>query len=250
MDSISANPKKSGTRYNKYLLKALKQFTSLKEIDDGNICNAHSYDILVRNDRATGYIARATKEAYYRTLFVSRVDSVVHGYGERHAIKCRSVYPIEFKERIVSLDKDLIARVDFLIGNILGNFIHQTDENYATYLRDMAYYSEYKPISKAIFEKAVLEVITQFYHNKGGSVVSEEFKDLVELNIKRPCRYYVEKLGPGLIQVANYDNLMFSRESFYPDLSTDVTEFVKAIYSYRLCSRVIKAKGDISALFK
>lgn len=256
VEFLESDPKR-GSLLNGHLKAALKQFTALKAIKDGsNKCSASSYEILLRNDRATGgrtHSKRSNSEQ------LNKVERIVYKVALQHALDCQEVYPLEFKRRYAELDRELVRSVEEYLRSVQDIVLQPTDkENEETRraasrelarqrtLRPTTGFASAKVLYKVIEALASknqdpdLEGIVEEANLEGKKEVNrEKLRQLFNKYLVKPCQYYVEKLGPGLFIQADYDGEMLEYNSFYAKDSAEVTDFLIGLDGYHLCDFLV-----------
>lgn len=253
MNSLNPGSKKTGALFGDQLLEGLKQFTALRELDGDNICNAHSYDILLQNDYATGGVAHAKRNVFMMSLWLNRANKIVHNYIRKHALKCQNVYPAEFKKTLAQLDNKQVEMVDSFFGTIRADRFRldnnsKSDEKRTEAIRESTLDNYIVRVSAIFSARTAYDIIEENADNdldlmylRSGS--KDKLKGLVDKYIVQPCRYYVKQLGFGLLEPASYDKEVLELAEFYAQPNDDVIKFLIGLDNYRLCSN-LNSKGS------
>lgn len=231
--------------------KAYQQLAALKELDLGNKCNVDSYNILTRNDLSTGRRAHV-RIGLLGSPLRNRVDEIVHYYGLKHALECQTVYPAEFERRYSELDPKKVHKVETFMKHVHHHpFLAWTEDNpnrRAELLRSMALFDTLQIGWQSTAESALktfqdLEAESAHQELLIIYLRKEKLGNLLEWHLIEPCKYYVDKLGPGLLQSAVYDKAVLEPGNFYPRLSPSVNKFLIAMDTYRICSHLAGKKS-------
>lgn len=209
------NAQKKSYFPNKSLVECLTLFTSLSQIQSHNICNRISYNILLKNDQATGRLLET------RLVAPRRIDNVFQQYCTEHANNCLTVYPQTFKYRYKKMNYILLQRVETFINEIMYS------TSYDVYKRcdKQTIYDNFiaKPVSiggpvDAGIAYAAIKILAwddpdrkylqRYSDEREGKLVLKEAKvrDLFKKYITEPCQYYVRELGPDVFGPATFDN--------------------------------------------
>lgn len=231
--------------------KAYQQLAALRELDLGNKCNVDSYKILARNDLSTGRRAHV-RIGLSGSPLRNRVDEIVYYYGLKHALECQTVYPVEFEQRYSELDTKKVHKVETFMKKVHHHpFLNWTENNpnrRAELLRSMALFNTLQIGWQSTAESALntfqeIEAESEHQELLIINLRKEKLGNLLEWHIIEPCKYYVDKLGPGLLQSATYDKAVLEPGNFYPKLSPSVNKFLVAMDTYRICSQLVGKKS-------
>lgn len=231
---------------NKSLVECLNLFTSLSQIQPHNICNRNSYNVLVKNELATGRLLET------RLIAPRRIDNVFQQYCVEHATNCLNIYPITFKFRYKKMNYILLQRVETFINEIMYS------TSYDVYKRcdKQTIYDNFiaKPVSiggpvdAGIAYEAIKilawddpdrKYLQRYQDEREGKLILSEAKirDLFRKYLAEPCQYYVRELGPDVFGPATFDNqfeLSKSRDLEYAEL-----HYFRSWARYMFCSALI-----------
>lgn len=248
--------------FNRAIVEALKQFTSLTKIGPDNQCNRNTYAILLKNDRAT---KRKTHKQPSKLGLMKRIEKVVYEYSMNHAIDCVPRYPTLLKEKLAKLDQDKVQRAENFVDNIIDGF-RWSDKKFKNENKRYAIYTlvkSLKSISNKKTSKIALDRLNEYarddpdrkflkkvLNEKKGvmEIRKDKVGSLVDQYLIAPCRYYVEQLGLSVFIPANYDLIMLELQDRYKEEDDEALEFLLGWSRYHICSVLIEK--DLKSLKK
>lgn len=236
---------------NKSFVECLELFISLSQIQKHNICNRNSYNVLVKNDLASGRLLAT------RLTAPRRIDNIFLDYCKEHATKCLNIYPLTFKFRYKKMNYILLQRVETFINEIMYS------TSYDVYKRcdRQTIYDNFiaKPVSiggpvDAVIAHEAIKILAwddpdrkylqKYSDEREGKLILGESKirDLFRMYLSEPCQYYVRELGPDVFGPATFDNQFEpakSRDLDYADL-----HYFRSWARYMFCNALITRDQD------
>lgn len=253
--------------FNQGLIEAMEQLLMLKDImSDANKCSRKSYRVLVKNDRATRGVAHRPPSEIRARGMKRAVDWLVHQYEFRHASECHRIYPIVYEAKLLSMNQDLLKKVELFTTNIIQKrrkkimFIweqQRTDDPMILIPtgkaikrikgKDIAaavYRSIQSMASKDPNERYLRKVVNE---EKGKLMINDAgLKALFDEYIIKPCEYYVQQLGPDIFVPVKFDIGLLEPYDRYQ--VEEVQQFFLGWIRFRFCNSILGR--DKSSLMK
>lgn len=204
-------------------------------------CDQTSYAVLMDSDQIT---EGGQHGLSFRRKPAKRIDQLFNFYCTQHAIRCQRTIMDNFKDRYQMMDEDVKHRVATWMDAVnelhsselkpherTGDRIEQLFNDIIRTKGHIRAVSNVKPAYDAIVKLSE----GNFKQNKlpDGTEIVSLFKELLLAS----CNKFVEQLGPGVFERANFDL------SFHHSFKHDEQDFYLAWSGYQLCTS-LKLKFD------
>lgn len=229
---------------NRATVEALEQFLELGKLgEDETRCSFKAYEILYKNDQATGGRAH---QAPSKTRPLTRIDRLVHLASRRHTEACFEVYPRRFHELSQQLRAENVDAFDGLrefMDQVLGctDCISSKVRDLRDSRAERASEHAYKLIERhSARDKDLRQDLVRETTRRRPMINGRRVRALVQRHIVEPCRAYVQLLGPNVFVPALFAVMVLESPERYRPSESQHRDFLHGWLHYRLCESLIR----------
>lgn len=243
-------PKKSVSRSK--TLQAEKLFLSMRKLEsDKMTCSAHGKRVLEENKSALKQ-EQSFNDFYDEYEFYMgpgeperrRIDDIYQYYLENHAKLCSQEYRNSFNKKLENMEENELKQVSDLVDERIANYkpdkIMPEIKRLLNFVRYHRSHSEYvlEGLLKVLDHKPDFLYLNFQTNPRSGETFFDEdnFKRVYEENVEKPCKYFVEQLGPDIFEPALFEL------DYLPRDENDLI-FFRNLARYSVCQSIINDPG-------
>lgn len=225
----------------KYLLE---QFVQMNRFKGDDLCGSNSMEIFMKNDKETNnrsHDLRSMTDAKF-----SRVDYIIYQMARKRATDCLTVYPKLFKTKYQQLDPIQVERLETFFDLIISTHVFPNGFDKEQECKDLFNIAivDINHVAGLRDSKLALEAITKLAKKDNKKVEKKSIKDLYRLYIIKTCKYYTDKMGTGMFDLAEYDTTWKKQ---YDDKSP---EFYNGWARFKFCRNLLDNKENSKSIEK
>lgn len=236
----------------KYIL-AQRLFLSMKEISDGNICDADSFNALYNVDLA---LSEQTRNKLNRRILCGRIQGIYFDLVEKHIEECYPKYPSVLAKLLSIMDGEKINHIELFFHEAIEKYIDQTNLKRNLFFRFRKQVDQpvveklYKIIdgkslvgemnNKNYIQRKLLQLSKSFPDERIEAIQAsseDKCKSMYDHYVYKSCKYYREELGEKVFEPAEFDH------RFLSNFDLRNPNFYRSWVYYKLCS-IIDIDGE------
>lgn len=191
-----------------FFIKGKKLFLALDTIKGDKRCTSYSANILAQLDAAISY-------QLHKQSPVDRVKKILKHYIEKHYEHCQFSYSDRIKNKLETMDKELVDRVNTATNPAIAQLMSTTtdssqprverlfnvvsQDNISPHLNPDYIIYTLNTLAKDDLKSSSLQVT----EDKVGGSSEAKFKDLFFDYLINPCNYYYNQLNKDIFEQAN-----------------------------------------------